>query len=124
MLPRWTFLNRFFQFWSDPELRTYYLDYKAVDYDEVLRKREVCRKAILRGRRVESFTRKQGALNQVIRYHERRRRRQELPTELIKWTTWVGLLIGLPGLVAAAVWWPPFSAWLLNVFKALSGDGV
>ena len=41
MLPRWTFLNRFFPFWSDPELRTYYLDYKAVDYDEVLRKRVV-----------------------------------------------------------------------------------
>ena len=95
-MKRTRFLDWFFPFWSDPELRHYYLDYKHERPDEIKRKREVCRTNIIDGNRVESYGRKQ----KVLRYIDAQRAKRET------WAARVNFLLKALGIPAAvlAVW--------------------
>ena len=103
MLPRCKAFDRIFPFWSDKDLRWFYRRYKYERPDQIARKREVCRRAVLKGHRVDSFKRKQEVLWFIDVKAEKRRRRREFREEFFGWLTLPGLIGGaLAG--AWAVW--------------------
>jgi hypothetical protein len=95
-MKRARFFDWLFPFWSDPELRQYYLDYRHERADEIKRKREVCRANIIAGNRVESFGRKQ----KVLKYIDGQRVKHETWAARVKF--WLKAL-GIPGAVLGAV---------------------
>ena len=102
-LPRWKIFDCILPFWSDRNLRWFYGRYKYERPDQIARKREVCRKAVLKGHRVDSFKRKQEVLWFIDVKAEKRRRRREFREEFFGWLTLPGLIGGaLAG--AWAVW--------------------
>lgn len=82
---RTAWLDWLFPFWSEPKLRSYYVDYRAKREDEIKRKLEVCRKAIIAGDPKGKFARKQTVLWAIDKKLERIRRRRDLLKELLLW---------------------------------------
>lgn len=97
MLLRWNWVDSFIPYWSDPELRWYYKRYRFADDEELRRKLDVCRRAILRGNRVDSFNRKQDVLWAITTKRERTGQRRAWLAELTGWTKLMIAFLALTG---------------------------
>jgi hypothetical protein len=92
-------------FCGDVGLRKYYLRYRSARPDEIKRKLEVCRQAILNGHDVDRFTRKQEVLWYIDTRRQARLHRREAVKEALDWLKIPGLVVAAGTAVAMIVKW-------------------
>ncbi len=113
----WTFLDRFFPFWRDPGLRSFFVHYNADTDEEVERKRTVCLNNIRAGNDVARYQRKHKVL--TVHRREKKRRRRQRREDMMGWAKLIALVLTIIGTVATAIWWPQFSSAVVKLWGQL-----
>ena len=97
-------VDRLIPFINDPRKRRYYRNWKHARPDEIKRKLDVCRVAILNGQDVARFTWKQDVLWRIDTRRQRGLERRGLLEEVTDWLRIPGILVACAVAVATIVW--------------------